>query len=429
LFQGTFSWDKPHDVITHDEEEWRCGRELRLRGFTSEQEAVAEKLQAVWRGKKMVEQFRLIIKAKNIMRTCEDEYMSDPTSIAKTCNYMLYVHLFPPHDLDRARKLYTKAMEKMQQRGPDHSFILYSFLIFLTATQEEDDSVLYELHRRAKIADQARGKHARSAFELADIGFYRMAAVMHPEDAMCQMNYAISLQWYRNDYKQSEEFYKKAARLTMGRNPLIMTNYNWMLKNLMGADRFGEDALHQESKEQAEQAMHEWNDKVKQEAEIEQDIEHAAALCIQYRFRLKRQGLLRYWPFEIPSYRDIKMNLLLKKKKLHAIEEELPPPVVYEDPTNWELCNDGHSNQYYYNSTTGTSSWERPLFQIEGIELELGPGWEDGSVSLCCVFCISQFLLSCLLSQHRKMPVNLCFIPPISHTERNPRRRRRLGSH
>ena len=214
----------------------------------------------------MVEQFRLILKSKRIMDSCEEEYMSDPTNIEKTCNYMLYVHLFPPHEFQRARKLYTKAVEKMTQRGPDHPFILYAYLIYLTATREEDEDVLWELARRAKAADAARGKK-RSAFEMAEIGFYRMAAVMHPDDAICQMNYAICLQWLRDDYVQSEQYYKRAARLTLGRDPLIMENYNWMLKNLMGVKRFGEDVLQEESKQQAAIANEEWNAARAKEAE------------------------------------------------------------------------------------------------------------------------------------------------------------------
>ena len=88
-------------------------------------------------------------------------------------------------------------------------------MIFSTATREEDEAVLFELWRRARVADAAR-KQKRSAFELAEIGFYRMAAVFHPEDAVCQMNYAICLQWLRQDWEQAEEFYQKAARLTHG---------------------------------------------------------------------------------------------------------------------------------------------------------------------------------------------------------------------
>ncbi len=214
--RGTCSWDKPTEVAMTEARERIEDRQLRLRGFTAEQARVASKLQAAWRGKKMVEQFRVIVKAKNIMRTCVDDYMREPHSIERTFNYMLYVHLFPPHDIDRARPLYVKAMETMTNRGPDHPSVLYAFLIFSTATREEDEAVLFELWRRARVADAARNQK-RSAFELSEIGFYRMAAVFHPEDAICQMNYAICLQWLRQDWEQSEEFYQKAARLTHGR--------------------------------------------------------------------------------------------------------------------------------------------------------------------------------------------------------------------
>ena len=87
--RGTFSWETPQSVVQFDTNENKDNRELRLRGFTSEQERVAERLQAIWRGKKMIEQFRIILKAKKIMDSCEDDYMSNPTSLETTCNYMV----------------------------------------------------------------------------------------------------------------------------------------------------------------------------------------------------------------------------------------------------------------------------------------------------------------------------------------------------
>ena len=384
--RGTFTWEIPPDIVAHDKKEHMEERQLRLRGFTSDQERVAERLQAIWRGKKMVEQFRVILKARKIMNTCEEDYMNNPTSIETTCNYMLYVHLFPPHDFDRARQLYVRAMETMAQRGPDHPFILYSFLIFSTATGEEDDDVLFELARRAKLADIPRRQknNGRSGFELAEIGFYRMAAVVYPDDPICQMNYAICLQWLRDDYVQAEEFYQRAARLTLGRDSLIMSNYNWMLKNLMGVDRFGEDALHEESKKQAVLANHEWNLQRAAEAEMEAQMNHAAAVAIQYRFRLRRAGLLRYWPFQMPSYRVVRERLLHAKKMAEGGEggggddAKNKGLEARANPADWELCDDGNGNKYYYNHVMGESTWDRPDFDElnDDVELPLGPGWE-----------------------------------------------------
>ena len=50
--KGTYSWNTPKDVIIFNKKEKEEKRELRLRGFTTEQEAVATKLQGIWRGKK-----------------------------------------------------------------------------------------------------------------------------------------------------------------------------------------------------------------------------------------------------------------------------------------------------------------------------------------------------------------------------------------
>ena len=207
----------------------------------------------------------------------------------------------------------------------------------------------------------------RSPFELACVGFYRMAAIMHTEDAMCQMNYAICLQWYRHDYSQSEEFYQRAARLTLGRDPLIMFNYNWMLKHLMQVDRSGEDALFEESKQQASADIAVWNEQRKADEQLMHAIDNAAALTIQYRFRLRRKGLLHYWPFRLPSYRDTKQKLIDSNKALYptGTAQAAAAVEVYANPDEWERCHDGHSNYYYYNVRTMESSWECPTFQVQ----------------------------------------------------------------
>jgi hypothetical protein len=126
----------------------------------------------------------------------------------------------------------------------------------------------------------------------------------------------------------------------------------------------------------------EFNNKRKREKEINDEMEYAAALTIQYRYRLRQKGLLKYWPFHVPSYCDTKKKLSLEKNKLNdndnTLKKEESP--LFEDPDNWEICNDGQSNVYYYNKMTGESSWDKPTFQIEGIELTEGPGWEDDDV-------------------------------------------------
>lgn len=58
-------------------------------------------------------------------------------SISSLCNYTLYVHAVL-HDYDKARGLYSKLVEFMNQRGVDNAFVLYSYAIFCAVTNEED---------------------------------------------------------------------------------------------------------------------------------------------------------------------------------------------------------------------------------------------------------------------------------------------------
>ena len=206
--------------------------------------AAALATQSGWRGKRARDIFRVMVKGKRIMDNCETVYLREPTKIVNLCNYMLYLHCIE-HKYDKARPLFERAIEFMYQRGPDNAFVLYAYAIFLATVQEEDFDTIMELVRRARAADRTG-----TAFHLAELGFYKTTAVMNPNDAQAQCNYAIALQFaHRPDYNNAELYYIRAVEADPY-DKKIVENFNLMLTNLAGKDydAFESFRIHQEAR-------------------------------------------------------------------------------------------------------------------------------------------------------------------------------------
>lgn len=366
-FKLSCQWKKPSDVEAFDEREKTEATELRLWGFTKAQEKVATRLQSIWRGRQMAKTFRIMVKAKKLMVGSDVRYLQNPNSIENLCNYMMHLTCFPPHNYDRARVLYSKAFEYMVARGPDNSFILFAYAIFVSSTREEDDLSIVDYVRRGHLRPKAKEK-----FELAEKGFYRMASLWHPDDALCQHLYALCLQWVCKDYDQSEEYYLRAMEITCGRDKIIVDNFNYMLANLKGVDYDAEHCMRERALKQASEETRLWMEKEEQKRQDRKELEDSAARALQFRWRLKKLGLSDYWLWGIPK--------LSKKKEVYVDDEEVWVPQIegeaYEDPTDWEVCEDGYGGTYYYNVQTGESRWKKPNFRIEDVELVHGPGYE-----------------------------------------------------
>ena len=115
------TWSKPKSWIFKDHREYYV---LRVQTF--------------WRARRAKRKIRLLIKAKTLLENAHEKYLENTKQdIASLCNYTLYVHAVL-HDYDRARELYAKIMNFMDDRGVDNVFVLYSYAIFGAVTNEED---------------------------------------------------------------------------------------------------------------------------------------------------------------------------------------------------------------------------------------------------------------------------------------------------
>ena len=106
--------------------------------FRNHDEYYALRVQTFWRARVAKRKISLFTKAKLLLERAHttDLELTKP-SITTLCNFTLHAHAVL-HQYDRARDLYGKIMDYMNDRGVDNPFVLYSFAIFEAVTTEED---------------------------------------------------------------------------------------------------------------------------------------------------------------------------------------------------------------------------------------------------------------------------------------------------
>jgi len=106
--------------------------------FKDQREYYVLRVQTFWRARAVRKRIRLLVKAQTLLeRANSEELEKTKMDITTLCNYTLHVHIVT-HDYDRARDLYGRILEYMDNRGVDNAFVLYSYAIFGAVTNEED---------------------------------------------------------------------------------------------------------------------------------------------------------------------------------------------------------------------------------------------------------------------------------------------------
>ena len=411
-YTGQTQWDKPRQWVQHDSVAARQAEEMKEKGYTTEMWNAACYMQAKWKGRQTRRRVAKMLQAASFYHDAERKYLRNPHSVPNKCNYMVYLICAPPHNYDRARPLVLSMVNFMTSRGPDNAFVLYAFAMYLCATVEEDWYTVEALFERARLAD-VKG----NAFKKVEVGFYRQALVENPHDAGCCFNYALMKHWLHGDYREAEKFYLKAMRIDP-QHKATQDNLNYMLSEHMGVDYTAFDA-YRRLLEQEAQADYEHT------TALQVYQQHLAAQKVQRIFRGARirrivkaaraaqaeedgwyvacddgeGGVYHYnqvsgesvWhrpdlgerlrTLAVLGVFDGCMGVLGAGGELVDGERlELPPgtPVdddaayeraraeaavkVYDDPSDWEMCNDGQGNFYYYCVSSGVSQWDRPAF-------------------------------------------------------------------
>lgn len=226
-----YSWDEPQVWGEQARREVRNQTEAATTGYTLAQQNAIVALQRHYRGKQARLQFRNMVKGVHISQTAVDKYLRDPHSIVNMCNYTLHLLCFQ-HDYDRVRPLVQQCMQKMEEYGPDNTFILYTFAIFLTATGEEDWQVISTLVDRARAADMDGSKYV-AAFE----GFFRRARTEMGKNPAALFHFGIASMFVMQKYTWAEDVFLKALEhLSMSSElyPRISETFDFMLSELMG---------------------------------------------------------------------------------------------------------------------------------------------------------------------------------------------------
>ena len=353
-------WDKPYELEQHDVEEFRDLMQMLELGFTRAEEQTTIRIQNLWRGKRARDIFKIMVKGKRLLDEAETKYLRQPTKIVHLCNYMLYLHCCT-HQYDKARPLYERAVEFMYQRGPDNAFVLYSYAIFLATVQEEDFDTIMELVRRARVADRNG-----DAFKLAELGFYKTAAVMNPLDAQAQCNYAIALQFaYRPDYNNAELYYLRAV-CADPRDEKIVENFNKMLEHLKRAPYDAYESFQRYQKAQAAATLDNWQNDDAMRARREQETWAVVNMQRIARGYIVRNGALQEAAVvPVPSSPSPSAD---SSERVDSVLEE-PRGVSNEAlvAAGYEICHDDDGVEYYYSTVTGESTYERPVDDVPAL--------------------------------------------------------------
>jgi len=369
------SWDKPSELDRKDHEEYQEFWQVQANGYTLKELRFAVKLQNIYRGKRIREQFRLMVKGVNIMRNAEDTYLNHPfrsdaaendlEGMVNLCNYTLHLHVVE-HDMDKARELYYRAMRFMVSRGPDNAFVLLGFACFLAAGLEEEFDIIMDYVQRAYLADPEM-----KAFRIAEAGFFRQITLDRPKDARGLLNYALCLQFFgtslsrkvkiQPDYELAEHYYILAIAADP-HDSQIVENFNYMLKNLKGEsyDAFTAFTRYQEQLGLAEIA--------KQKKSEFQQLHDSCAILIQKHMRgfLGKNKVKRLVHSEWEEVFDGATSTSFFYSKTSGVSRWTPPfgfipsTAIRSDET-WIISQDENGYSFYFNPSTNESSWKLPL--------------------------------------------------------------------
>jgi len=247
------TFTKPKKMQLHDDQKFYDKRQIELHGCTSAQRALVVKLQSLYRGYKIRSYYVYVETAMTISMNAEKKYMLEPDTDSNLYNYALHCHVIL-HDYERARFLYVEAMRRMEWRGPDVAFVLYSYAIFSFFMHDLDFSDVLALLERAREAEKTREVQLRQVsgegesqalakgtfrygkiFELAKIGFFRRYANELETEAAWH-NYAIVCFLVNNDFNNSFDAFLNAFKYDP-KNARLKENFDTMMRHFHGPNK------------------------------------------------------------------------------------------------------------------------------------------------------------------------------------------------
>lgn len=190
----------------------------------------------------------------------ESRYLSNPDVDANLYNYALYCFI-GLQDLARARRAFVESLRRMQWRGPDLPFVLYSYSIFALVARDEGYQDVMLLLTRARLAeeeldlikrkklglidDTAKSKsgefrHGKS-YDLANTGFFRHMAVQS-HNSFGWEAYAVCRFLVYRDFNSSFDAFMEAFRFAPD-DTTLMDNFNTMMIHFHGKSKEHRDSV------------------------------------------------------------------------------------------------------------------------------------------------------------------------------------------
>jgi len=248
-----FQLSKPLKLIVQDERTWIDQNETRQYGCTLKQMAGITKIQALYRGYKIRSYYVAVEAAMLISDNAEKQYMTYPDVDASLYNYALHC-MCVTQDFKRARQLFAEGLRRMEYRGPDVAFLLYSYAIFSFVTHSLDYSDITELLHRARIAEEVREQQYRAAhgeepsqaiqngtyvhgkvYALANIGFYRKFANEKANSIGWHL-YATCRFLVYGDFAGSFDAFLESFRYAVD-DKTLKANFDQMMRHFHGYDK------------------------------------------------------------------------------------------------------------------------------------------------------------------------------------------------
>jgi hypothetical protein len=149
-------FNKPKEIILFDENLLKEEKEKRIYGgVTRKQFALIVKLQSLIRGYLIRNTYKYLERAMRISQAAEKNYFNAPEKDINVYNYALFTFVMD-QDIDRARPLFLESLRRMQWRGPDIAFVIYSYAIFAMKSQDEDINEIVHLMERGNRAERIK---------------------------------------------------------------------------------------------------------------------------------------------------------------------------------------------------------------------------------------------------------------------------------
>lgn len=153
IMTGQCSFQKPRKLAYLDEQEEREAAERLKYGATLHQIALVIKLQSMWRGYSIRNYYKKVEKSLEISRFAEEKYLTAPGRDLHAYNYALFLLTFD-QDIPHSRRVFMDALRRMQHRGPDVAFVLFSYAIYAMKSGDEEWEDIIVLRDRARKAER-----------------------------------------------------------------------------------------------------------------------------------------------------------------------------------------------------------------------------------------------------------------------------------